>query len=51
MRLFPILFRQRLFHDANGTLHRRLRVAEHAAMSYGKHRWLERQQFARALLG
>jgi len=49
MRLFPFFFRQGLFHDADGALHRRLWIAERAPMSYGQQRWLERQQFARAL--
>src|SRR5258708_718253 len=51
MRLFPLLFRQRLCHDVNGAIHRRLGLAKHPSMSYGQHGWLERQQFARALQG
>jgi hypothetical protein len=35
MRLFPFRFCQGLFHDVHGTLHGRLGMLEHAAMSDG----------------
>jgi hypothetical protein len=51
MRPLPFLFRQGLFHDADGALYGRLGLAEHATMSYVQHGGLERQQFARTLQG
>src|SRR5438128_93313 len=51
MRLFPFLFCQGLFHDANSALHRRLGSLSHAAMSDGQYGWLSCQQFARTREG